>query len=406
MKELIVTNTKESNLNDLLTHFSDKADSIKVVSAFFSDIQFITDWLNESKQIDLLISLRPPTNYYSLKEVFSKSGININFLGRKLHSKFFIFYLKNVPFASIIGSSNFTSGGLIGNIETNAVLSEPRYLTEMDRHFTNIWEQSFLLQPSDLDAFKKVFDNFQKRKKEIDAEQEDFENKLLTRRTKGKGKIKVGKEAKQYFLFWRVVDSIKEMVKNISAIEYPGVPVYISIDHFWHWIVTVWGKEGRPAPTPGNRNLTIPKLFQEFSKWDKKNGDFTVQMAKKSKNLFGNLLSERNIDRLSKEGAREIYANLHSGAMRTRRFGADEDFITQNSIERIRSSLKYLLYSNDELDLRIHQLCEPKSPLKLKQLKSSGSQELIGWVNPNKYPIRNDKADKALKLLGIDIEGY
>jgi hypothetical protein len=128
-------------------------------------------------------------------------------------------------------------------------------------------------------------------------------------------------------------------------------------------------------------------------------------MAKKSKNLFGNLLSEKNIDTLSKEGARKIYANLHSGAMRTRRFGADEDFITQNSIERIRSSLKYLLYSNDELDLRIHQLCEPKSPLKLKQLKSSGSQELIGWVNPNKYPIRNDKADKALKFLGIDIEG-
>jgi hypothetical protein len=127
-----------------------------------------------------------------------------------------------MPFASIIGSSNFTSGGLVGNIETNAVLSESRYLTEIDHHFTNIWHQSFLLQPSDLDAFKKVFDNFQKMKKEIDAEQEDFENKLLTRRTKDKGKIKVGKEAKQYFLFWRIVDNIREIVKNISALEYPG----------------------------------------------------------------------------------------------------------------------------------------------------------------------------------------
>jgi len=126
-------------------------------------------------------------------------------------------------------------------------------------------------------------------------------------------------------------------------------------------------------------------------------------MAKTSKMLFARILSETNIDKLTKEEARQVYANLHSGAMRTRRFGADEKFVTENSIQKIRTSLKYLLYSNDELDLRIHNLCY-NPDFKLSQFKSSGTQELIGWVTPDTYPIRNDKADEALKLLGYDLE--
>lgn len=89
--------------------------------------------------------------------------------------------------------------------------------------------------------------------------------------------------------------------------------------------------------------------------------------------------------------------------MRTRRFDADKKFITENSIRQIRTSLKYLLYSNDELDLRIHNLCL-NPDFKLNQFKSSGTQELIGWVTPDKYPMRNDKADDALKLLGYELK--
>jgi hypothetical protein len=76
--------------------------------------------------------------------------------------------------------------------------------------------------------------------------------------------------------------------------------------------------------------------------------------------------------------------------------------VKENPIQKIRVSLKYLLYSNDELDLRIHNLCV-NPYYKLSQFKSSGTQEIIGWVNPKKYPLRNDKADEALKLLGYEI---
>ena len=363
----------------------------------------INEWLDKSIRIELLISLRPPTNYYSLKAIYSKLGIRIQFLGDDFHSKFIIFYRKAIPFACLIGSSNFTAGGLYRNIETNAILTQIEFLKEIEEHYNQLIDQSYLLQPTDLDNFKNVFDNFQMRAQQTAKEQAEFQKRIFVKRANRKAKIKVGKEAKQYFSFWRVVDEIKEMVSDISAKEYPNLPVYITIDHFWHWVKTVWSRDKRQKPSPANRKIAIRKLFKEYCDWDKSNENYTTEMAKTAKTIFGNLLSEKHIDNLTKPEAKEIYSNLHSGAMRTRRFGANEKFISENSISQIRTSLKYLLYSNDDLDLRIHQLCELNSIYKLKQLSSSGTQELIGWVNPNKYPIRNDKADEALNLLGIEL---
>jgi len=264
MQYKILTNDKDKNLKIILDDFADKADTVKVATAFFSDTEFIIKWLDHSKRVDLLVSLRPPTNYYSLKNVYSKLGINIQFLGDKFHSKFFIFYDKGQPFACIIGSSNFTAGGLYKNIETNTILSDPIYLTEIEKQFSNLWAQSFSLQPTDLNNFKTVFDNFQKRAQQTEKEQADFEKKILTKRTNKKKKSKVGKEAKQYFAFWRVVDEVKGIVNDISKQEYPNVPAYISIDHFWHWVKVVWVKENRPKPNANNRNTVIPKLFKEY----------------------------------------------------------------------------------------------------------------------------------------------
>jgi hypothetical protein len=122
-------------------------------------------------------------------------------------------------------------------------------------------------------------------------------------------------------------------------------------------------------------------------------------MAENSAAIYSTLLAEKEIDNLTAEDAKKVFAYLHSGAMRTRRFNADQKFITENKIENIRASFKYLLYSNEELELRIHNLY--KNPAyKLHQFSISGIQELIGWVMPDKYPIRNEKANAAVEILG------
>ena len=197
MKETIITNSEERNLRGMISILGDKADEIKIATAFFSDTEFISNWLSCSKKVNLVISLRPPTNYYSLKSIYARKGIEIQFLGSNFHSKFYIFLNNKKPFACVIGSSNFTNGGLFKNIETNILLSEEKHLAEFNRQYSNIWGQSFSLQPTDLNRYKKVFDNFQKRKRGIEDEQSKFEKKILAKRGAKKKKPKIRKEGRQ-----------------------------------------------------------------------------------------------------------------------------------------------------------------------------------------------------------------
>jgi hypothetical protein len=68
------------------------------------------------------------------------------------------------------------------NIETNTVLTDNIYLKELVTHFSVLWDKWHLLQPTDLEKFKVVFDNFQKRNSQTVEEQNDFEKNILTDR--------------------------------------------------------------------------------------------------------------------------------------------------------------------------------------------------------------------------------
>ncbi|PKP18994.1 MAG: hypothetical protein CVU07_00785, partial [Bacteroidetes bacterium HGW-Bacteroidetes-23] len=225
--------------------------------------------------------------------------------------------------------------------------------------------------------------------------------KIINDRAKRKEKTRINKDAKQFYEFWKNVDKIKDLVKSISEKEYPNVPQYLVLDHFWHYIKVEWYKENEITLNKNNREIEIPKIFRQYIKWQKTadGGDYPKQMFIQSKKIFQVYLSKKNIDVLSKTQAKEIFKGLHSSNMPIKRFSADDLFISQNDIRKIRKSLKYLLYSNDDMSLKIHNLMK-NSNYKLDRLGSSGIQEINGWTNPNVFPIRNDKADKAIEILG------
>lgn len=400
----IITNTEDSNLKDELILLGSKADRIDIAVAFFSDSELIKQWEQQRKKINLIVSLRPPTNYFSLKDIQSSVNIETSFLGDKFHSKFFIFYKQGVAIGAILGSSNLTSGGLVNNIETNIFIGDAKVISNLQDHFNDLLQESNLLQPSDLDSYETVYKNFLKRQKTADAELNKFKAKTTANRIKRKQKVKINKVARQYFDYWKIVDEVKDLVKDISDKEYPNIPYYFTLDHFWHYIKAKWNKETGKTLNRNNQRLAIPKLFAQYIKWHKFNErkNFPKWMMNQSKKVFQVYLSEKNIDKLSKAQAKEIFRSLHSSNMPIQRFSADDKFIAQNDIKKIRMSLKYLLYSNDEMDLRIHNLMiNPK--FKLQQLGSSGVQEINGWTRPTVYPIRNDKADKAVEMLGYKL---
>lgn len=293
----------------------------------------------------------------------------------------------------MIGSSNFTNGGLSNNIETNVVLTEGRLLREVNASINELDKRATKLQPDILAQYKKRYDKFlqyNKNDKSIIKTKEPLEN------------IRISRKASEYFEFWKIADKVKDLVGEIAQTEYPTTPEYLVIDHFWHWVVKICDKD-RLKPLKGNpslRDKIIPGFLKEYCKWDKSSEQYTATMGSNSRKVQ-KLLSIKNIATLSKQEAKKIYRSLHAAQSLIQRFDADVKFIQENKIKEIRRSFKHLLDDRLPIDLRIHDLSNIKGRYKLNQLGPSCVQELIGWANPTKMPIRNNKTDKAVQLLGF-----
>jgi phosphatidylserine/phosphatidylglycerophosphate/cardiolipin synthase-like enzyme len=72
----------------------------------------------------------------------SALNVDISFLGNDFHSKFFLFYKQKELIGGVIGSSNFTSGGLVKNIETNILIKDNDTLKELQKHFDELLQNS------------------------------------------------------------------------------------------------------------------------------------------------------------------------------------------------------------------------------------------------------------------------
>lgn len=395
MPEEIVTNHVTTNSAlETIEQLSLKAHRIVVAVAFFSDSTVLNNWLESGKKVLLIVSLRPPTNYYSLKEILHKENLEVSFLGDDFHSKIFSFFDSNGKIISaMIGSSNFTNGGLSNNIETNVVITEEKLLLEVNYSINEFVKLSTKLQPDILTQYKERYDKFvqyNKNDKSIIKTKKPIENTRISR------------IASEYFDFWKVADRVKDLVGEIAHTEYPTTPEYLVIDHFWHWVVKICDKD-RLKPLKGNpqlRDQLIPGFFKEYCKWDKDSAQYTATMGSNSEKVQ-RLLSTKNIEILSRQEAKEIYRSFHAAQSLIQRFDADVKFIEENNIKEIRKSFKHLLDDTLPIDLRIHDLSSVNGSHKLNQLGPSCVQELIGWVNPTKMPIRNKKADNAVQILGF-----
>jgi HKD family nuclease len=396
----VVVNQKNITVKSELKKLAAKADSIGIAVAFFSEPELIKKWSTEGRLINLIVSLRPPTSYYSLKSIQSELKTQIYFLGVEFHSKFWIFYKRNEPFAALLGSSNFSNGGLTNNIEANLVIDDEKTLSSLHEHFIyDLLDKAQRLQPSDLEPYKKTYDEYLKRRKQGEEELKGFFKKISAKRVNKQ--LKPCKEARQYFEFWRIVDEVREIVKPLCNKYFPGEPYYLVLDHFWHWVKAVWFKEYGKELKLGDNSNKIVQLFRQYIIWqnEPENAEYPKQMLRTTKTVFQRYLSKRNIDRLTRAQAKEVYQNLHSSGQRIQRFNSDKNFIELNPLSDIRRSLKYLIHSNDSMDIKIHNLLHNPS-YKINELGPSGVQEINGWTKPAILPIRNVKADRALEILG------
>ena len=103
--------------------------------------------LEDNKQIRPAIKL-----FYQLVKEYKTLKVRVYFgekgKSERLHSKSYLF-LRNFSTTSlldrykagVIGSSNLTPSGLVGNTELNTIITEPQDLEHIESWFENLWEK-------------------------------------------------------------------------------------------------------------------------------------------------------------------------------------------------------------------------------------------------------------------------
>jgi len=396
--KFMVSNSEQSSVEDFLHDVSKFCDEVKFAVAYCSQIDIILRWLKKKVKVLGIVALQYPTNPRALRKLLPHpSWVEIKFYDSRFHSKFCIFMKHNKPIGALVGSSNLTNGGLSLNIETNIYITDNDYLAELTQHFKEIWENAALLSPDDVDSYELNYKRIKKDQNKAITKQKAYERRYVKPRFGIQPRVI--KEGLDYYKFWKCVDDVKSTVGRISKKEWPRIPVYLAIDHFWHWIVKIWDHKGvrRIASDVNYRRRMLPVLFRQYIKWDRLLQKWTSQLRTRSR-YFYSRLNPKAIKHLSKADACDIYSNLYSGDMRTRRFSANKLFVKDNPIAKIRRSLDYLLWSSDDVARRISALLRyPR--YKLRHFGSSNIQELLGWIHQN-MPIRNEKANKAVEMLG------
>lgn len=408
--KIIIANTRtQKKIVDEIFHKKLSAcDQLWIASPFFSNSELLQTIINKRIAVKIVVGLQFPTSPKLLRSVMKnrKTRIETKFYDSDFHSKIYIFFKKGKPTAALVGSSNFTEAGMKTNIETNILLRSYWELENLKVHFEEIWNDAALLSPNDIDIYEEKFNQFKKMANRLNKSTSGYQKKYVKPRLI-KSRITISKIAKEYFEVWKAIDEIAKIVEPLSKKTWPLLRTYLTVDHFWHWVKAVDKGESikKYRLNSENRELVIPKLFKDYITWDKHQEEeevFSSNHLLVRTRLLKKILDKNRITKLSRKDARTVYSNLHSGYMRMIRFEGDYLFAYKNPIEKIRKSLNYLLWSSDDIDKRISALLKHPD-YKLNHFGSSNIQELLGWVH-NDLPIRNKKADAAIKMLGFNYE--
>ena len=379
------------------------ADRVDVAVSFLSSSEPLLAWLTRGLRVRLVVALQAPTNADVLRDLTGvfPALLKAKFYSAGFHSKLLVFYRNDSPFCAQVGSSNLTSGGLYSNLETNVLLREPKQLDELSRHFNRIWDHSADLHPTDLGYYEKHCQRIASEVAKIRKKQQEFEGRFVRPPISPTTRSPIVKEARDYLQFWRAVDEVVGAVRPVSERQFPGVRPYLAVDHFWHWLVKVWDQSGvkQLRNDSNKRKERLPELFAEYAEWHKSERGYSRFASTRRADDLRRILSEGRLATLTKRQAESVYRQLHAGHLRVKRFGADKKF-SRNSLPKIRRAFDHLLWSDSDVQERISSLLRG-GRFRLNEFGPSCVQELIGFVHSKKMPIRNDKADDALELLGF-----
>lgn len=412
--ELYTNSNKKSDfLKSALEKNIKENEDIYIATAFFSDIDFIKKAIEKNCNIKLIVRISLATSMQRLKEISEMNNVNIRFFtSNKFHPKLYIFG-NSIAF---IGSSNLTQSGLKSNQEINiSIESENPIFDDLKSLFYEYWEQAEVLDNNYIQKFIEIEEKYYDIDKKVNNYQSDikeikeceFDNITII------GKKKQSKEAtfisdfkKKYQLFLSNYRKLESIYKSFGKRKDASLPLKIEIDQFLSWI--------REKEAKGN-TFEIDKLSD--NEIEKKINNLFISFCKDeyiSKEYIENYnfcidnLSKSKIDNISEDDLYKCLLFINAFRDRERRYSGGsidmrkENFFKNNRIDKIKETIKYLLYdTKDEYKMRMAK-CIYDNNLKIKSFGESSVKELFGIINNNEdIPPCNDRVLKSMQYLGF-----
>lgn len=150
-----------------------------------------------------------------------------------------------------------------------------------------------------------------------------------------------------------------------------------------------------------NKKIKIKNFIKDFKKYSSTN-EFQkdIEDRIKRKEFISKILQKDALHNLDELSFKEIISNLWATAIWSNKEYLVRRIISRNEgLDKIKNELENLLYGNEKFEARFDRFIR-----KIRGIGPAMITEILCFFNPKEYGIWNDKARKALKILGFETE--
>lgn len=406
----LIANRNNIGRNDRMDYYLKEAcknTKVKIAVAFFTDYKLIEYLLEQGCSIDLIVRLNDGTSPEALARIYKKPNIRVSYFTTKyFHPKLYL--IPNI--CAFVGSSNLTDCAMTTNNEINLkvdVEEDAELFDELEQLFMEYWTQAMPLETSVLQKFEECmkgrgvgFRDYSKVLGDI-----SFSN-ITAEKTKSKKDSFIEEFKRKYLLYVDAFRKLEKIYESIEGRRWTDVPLRIEVDRFLWWLgETQYSKEEwniNEEYTDDKIKNIVTQLKPDFLNSEIK---WLYQATENYFELNKIFESELKIDGLSESEIFEALCNVysfhdsrqwHKGGLETLR----KDFFNSNSIDKIKHTIKYLIYGNDSYIERIFN-CMFTETYKLNCFGNASVKELYGYMNKDNFPIYNGRVMKSMSYLGF-----
>jgi hypothetical protein len=394
-------------------HYAD-GSNVKIAVAFFTEQKPVEAMLAKGCTVDLVVRLGFPTDPDALESLMGRANMKIRFFAsRGFHPKLFIFDER----VAFVGSANLTHAALWRNREVVVSLDESdERLYELVGIFEQYWKQGGVLTHEHLKTYRALYDRYKKHHEATTALDAEVATKFgdtgPTYTNRGEKRLSardrlLARFRQDYQDGVAAFNIVLQAYQETGFRKFPEstIPLRLEVDSFMSWVRekkapnTSW--KGGVFRNPQEQNVFIKALIEEWRDlyWEYFEKTVVGETYGRLKKVF---VSRQSVLDSSDEDLFMALRTLHSFESALRYLGQQEDWLEKfcacNDPKRLRETLAYLVYGDDEIEVRMVNVIH--GPNNINRFKDSAVQELVGWVNREDLPIINSRTTKVLRYFG------